>query len=94
MSKPELSVPNAELVLLFTKIGLTKTKAEEAIKSPKISAILREIIEANPDVASGVEEKKATLLSSLSIALSKSTGIDPDRRDYAVKAIQIGRAHV
>jgi len=86
MSKPEPATANAELVSLFTKIGLTKARAEEIIKSPKSAAILKEIIESNPGITS-FDDKKITLLPSLSIALSKSTGIDPVRRDYAVKAI-------
>lgn len=86
MSKPDPAISNAELASLFTKIGLTKARAEEAIKSPKSAAILKEIIESNPGIAS-VGENKIALLPSLSVALSKSTGIDLDRRDYAVKAI-------
>jgi len=84
MSKSESSV---DLIILFTKIGLSKAKAEEAAKSPKSSAILKEIIECNNDVLSGIDEKKATLLSNLSIALSKTSDIDVVRRDYVVKAI-------
>ncbi len=83
MSKSESSV---DLIFLFTKIGLTKAKAEEAAKSPKSSAILKEIIECNNEL-SGIDEKKATLLSNLSIALSKTSDIDFVRRDYVVKAI-------
>ena len=85
MSNPEPA--NAELVSLFTKIGLTKIKAQEVTKSSKSSLILKEIIEGNPVVSSGVDEKKASLLSSLSILLSKSSGIDLGKRNYAVKAI-------
>jgi glutaminyl-tRNA synthetase len=85
MSKPESA--NAELVSLFTRLGLTKAKAEEATKSPQSSAILKELIESNPRVAAGADEKKAKLLSSLSIALSKTSGFDVDKRDYAVNAI-------
>ncbi len=87
MTQPESSASESELVTLFTKTGLTKAKAGELVKSPKSAAILKEIIETNRAVASGVEEKTAMLLSALSIALSKAGGIDAMKRDYVVKAI-------
>lgn len=78
---------SSDLVALFTRAGLAKAKADELIKSTKSAAILKEIIETNRDVASGVEEKTAMLLSALSVTLSKAGGIDAMKRDYAVKAI-------
>jgi len=84
MSKPE---QGSDLVSLFTKMGLTKAKAEEATKAPKSAAILANIVETNGALASGVDEKKATLLSALSIALSKSAGLEDAKQDYAVTAI-------
>ena len=78
---------DSDLVTLFTRAGLTKAKAAELVKSTKSAAILKEIIETNRDVASGVEEKTAMLLSVLSVALSKAGSINNMKRDYAVKAI-------
>ncbi|KAF9534720.1 tRNA synthetases class I, catalytic domain-containing protein [Crepidotus variabilis] len=83
MSKPE----DGDIVSLFVSIGLTKGKAEEAVKAPKSATILKDIINNSSSVKSGVDDKKATLLSALSIALSKSAGVNSSRRDYIVKAI-------
>ncbi|CAA7260035.1 unnamed protein product [Cyclocybe aegerita] len=72
-SVAEHAVPPSDLVALFQAMGLPKAKAEEAVKAPKSANILAAIIENNDEVASGLDEKKATLMSALSIALSKTS---------------------
>ncbi|KAJ3518064.1 hypothetical protein NLJ89_g105 [Agrocybe chaxingu] len=73
MSKSGHAVPHSDLLALFQVMGLPKAKAEEAVKAPKSATILAGIIENNNEVASGLDEKKATLMSALSIALSKTS---------------------
>ncbi|KAF4620052.1 hypothetical protein D9613_005245 [Agrocybe pediades] len=75
------------LVTLFTSMGLTKAKASEAIKAPKSAAILKEIIQSHPDALTSLDEKQATLVYSFSVALSKSSSVDTQGRDYILSNI-------
>lgn len=86
MSKPS-AADESPLVALFESIGLTKAKALEAIKAPKSAAILKETIESNTDLLTGLEEKQATLTYNLSVVLSKAGAVGLSERDYIVKAI-------
>ncbi|KAF8969458.1 tRNA synthetases class I, catalytic domain-containing protein [Flammula alnicola] len=88
MSKLANVDANADpLVPLFQSMGLTQAKALEAIKAPKSAAILKEIIESNTDVVTGLDEKQATLVANLAVALSKAGAFGSGERDYVVKAI-------
>lgn len=88
MSKPSSDDP---LVPPFKSIGLTQAKALEALKAPKSAAILKDIIDANTDKVTGLDEKTATLLSNLSVALGKTAAISPEERDYVVATIVDGK---
>jgi glutaminyl-tRNA synthetase len=59
----------------------------EAIKAPKSAAILKEIIESNTVLLTGLEEKQATLIYNLSVVLSKAGAVGSSERDYTIKAI-------
>ncbi|PPR04044.1 hypothetical protein CVT24_010619 [Panaeolus cyanescens] len=89
MSKAAKVDPNADpLVPLFKSIGLSQVKAVEATKAPKSAAILKEIIEGNPTVSAGLDEKRATLIGSLAVLLSKAANpIETAERDYVVNNV-------
>ncbi|KAF9057963.1 tRNA synthetases class I, catalytic domain-containing protein [Panaeolus papilionaceus] len=89
MSKPAKVDPNSDpLVPLFKSIGLSQGKAVEAVKAPKSAAILKEIIEANPLVAAGLDEKTATLIGNLAVLLSKTANpIEANERDYVTSHV-------
>ncbi|GLB33980.1 putative class-I aminoacyl-tRNA synthetase [Lyophyllum shimeji] len=90
MSKPSKQAdPAADpSVALFKSIGLSQAKAQEAAKSPKSSAILRDIIESNPLVSSGkLDEKQAGLVVALAGALAKSQGVGHAERDFVISKI-------
>jgi glutaminyl-tRNA synthetase len=86
MSKPNEQDSNS-LVSLFKSIGLTQTKAADAVKAPKSANILKEIIESNAVVAGGLDEKKASLISTLAILLSKASAVGFDEREYLINCI-------
>ncbi|KAF5387730.1 hypothetical protein D9615_000557 [Tricholomella constricta] len=87
MSKP---VPGADpLISLFRSIGLSQAKAQEAAKSPKSAAILKDIVESHIVIANGeLDEKQAGLIVALAGALAKSDGVDPTERDYIITKIK------
>ncbi|KAG6869339.1 hypothetical protein C0993_000092 [Termitomyces sp. T159_Od127] len=78
MSEPAKPVPTSDpLVSLFKSIGLTQAKAQEAAKSPKGAAILKDIIESYYTVSSGeLNEKQAGLIVALSGVLAKTSLIN------------------
>lgn len=84
MSKKEDPRP---LVLLFKSIGLTQAKAADAVKAPKSANILKEIIESHAVVAGGLDEKKASLISTLAIILAKTNAVGSDGREYVINCI-------
>ncbi|KAH0587775.1 hypothetical protein H2248_006533 [Termitomyces sp. 'cryptogamus'] len=87
MSKPTRPDPADPLVSLFKSIGLTQAKAQEAAKSPKSAAILKDIIESYPTVSSGeLHEKQAGLIVALAGALAK-TSVGSVERDYLIATI-------
>ena len=84
MSKKEDFTP---LVSLFKSIGLTQAKAADAVKAPKSANILKEIIESHAAVAGGLDEKKASLVSTLAILLAKAGLVGSDEREYVINCI-------
>ena len=78
---------SSSLVSLFKSIGLTQAKAADAVKAPKSANILKEIIESHAVVAGGLDEKKASLISTLAILLAKASAIDYDEREYVINCI-------
>ena len=86
MSKPD-NEDSISLISLFKSIGLTQAKAADAVKAPKSANILKEIIESHPVVAGGLEEKKASLISTLAILLAKTSAVGSDEVDYVIDRI-------
>ncbi|KAG6821559.1 hypothetical protein H0H93_000068 [Arthromyces matolae] len=83
----DIRQPTDPLVTLFKTIGISQAKAQEAAKSPKSAAILKDIIENYPTTTTGaLSEKQAGLLVSLSGNLAKVT-IGTPERDYLVTTI-------
>jgi glutaminyl-tRNA synthetase len=86
MSKPDKE-DSLSLVSLFKSIGLTHPKAVDAVKAPKSSKILKEIIESHAVVAEGLDEKRASLISTLAILLAKTNTVGSDEREYVINQI-------
>ena len=86
MSKPNEPDSNS-LVSLFKSIGLTQAKAVDAAKAPKSANILKEIIESHAVVAGGLDEKKASLISTLAILLAKASAVGSDEKKYVINCI-------
>lgn len=86
MSKPN-EQDSSSLVSLFKSIGLTQAKAADAVKAPKSANILKEIIESHAAVAGGLDEKKASLISTLAILLVKASAVGSDEREYVINCI-------
>jgi glutaminyl-tRNA synthetase len=86
MSKPN-EQDSSSLVSLFKSIGLTQSKAVDAIKAPKSANILKEIIESHPVITGGLDEKKASLISTLAILLAKASAVGSDEREYVINCI-------
>ena len=85
---PKASPETAELIDTFKSIGLSQAKAAEAAKSAKSAAVLKDLI-ARYDLANkGLDEKQASLVSSLAVSGSK---LSDDQRDYVVGAVLDGR---
>jgi len=92
MSKVKADPAANPLVPVFTKFGLSQTKAIEAVKSSKGAQVLKEIIDASEQLAAGVDEKVATLVTSFASLLSKAPEkVGSDERTYLVEAIISGR---
>ena len=73
-----------KLVDLFQSIGFTKAKATETAKSPKNATALKDIIEKNKLSEQNVDDKKASLLSTLAI---QGTKLEDAQKSYIVNAI-------
>ncbi|KAF9006565.1 glutamine-tRNA ligase [Cyathus striatus] len=88
MSKATKTDPASDpLIPVFRSIGLSQSKAVEAAKSPKSAAILQEIIDTHPEIASGLEEKQASLVVTLSGLLAKTSDVGTAERDYIITKI-------
>lgn len=76
------------LIPLFKSIGLSQAKAQEAAKSPKSAAILKDIIDGYPQIAKGdLDEKRASLTVALAGALAKSETVGLAERDHIITTI-------
>ncbi|KAG6831381.1 hypothetical protein H0H92_010983 [Tricholoma furcatifolium] len=81
------TVRNGEETASQNLSGKPGAKAQEAAKSPKSAAALKDIIESYPAVSSGsLSEKQATLTVALAGALAKAS-IGVSERDYLIFAI-------
>ncbi|THH11712.1 hypothetical protein EW145_g470 [Phellinidium pouzarii] len=77
-----------EIIELFQSIGFTKAKATETAKSAKNASALKEIIEKNSLSERNIDDKKASLVSGLTIQGSK---LSDSEKSYIVEAILDGR---
>ncbi|KAJ7228485.1 tRNA synthetases class I, catalytic domain-containing protein [Mycena pura] len=77
------------VVPLLESIGLSHAKAVEAVKSPKIAAELRDIIETQSLHlrAQTLDDKQASLIVALAGQLVKSDPIPEEKRAYVVHRI-------
>ncbi|RDB22773.1 putative glutamine--tRNA ligase [Hypsizygus marmoreus] len=92
MSKSAKSDPAADpLIPLFKSIGLSQAKAQEAVKSPKSAAILKDIIEKHSLLSRGLDEKQAGLVVTLAVTLAKSEGVGEQERQYVISRIADGK---
>ena len=73
---------------VFTSIGLTRTKATEALRNPRNTASLKELIDRNKLTTKGLEEKQGNLILQIAI---QGTKLEADERDYIVKSVVEGR---
>ncbi|KAJ7683991.1 tRNA synthetases class I, catalytic domain-containing protein [Mycena rosella] len=90
MSKPVKADPALDPVVpLLKAIGLSQAKAVEAVKSPKIAAELKDIIEAYSlhTRAEKLDDKQAGLIVALAGQLVKSEPIAEEKRAYVVRKI-------
>lgn len=78
----------ASLISSFKALGLPEAKAVEAAKSPKNAASLKALIDQADLTKANLDEKKAFLILSLSIAASK---LDDDARLHVAGAVVDGR---
>lgn len=77
-----------KLVELFQSIGFTKAKATETAKSSKNASALKDIIDKNNLSEKNLDDKKATLVSSLAIQGAK---LGDSEKSYIVDAILDGK---
>ncbi len=77
-----------KLVELFQSIGFTQSKAAETTKSPKVAALLKDIIERNKLSERHVDDKKGSLLSGLAV---QGSGLDDAQRTFIVETILDGK---
>lgn len=88
---PALDDATKQQINLFESIGLSKSKAAEAAKSPKPAAILQEIIEQHGLVAKGpLEEKQASAVVALAGQLAKSGSVGGTERTFIIDKILKG----
>ena len=85
---PKASPETAELIETFKSIGLSQAKAAEAAKSAKSAAVLKDLIARHDLAHKSLDEKQASLISSLAVSGSK---LSDDQRDYVVSAVLDGR---
>ncbi|KAJ7129481.1 tRNA synthetases class I, catalytic domain-containing protein [Mycena epipterygia] len=90
MSKPAKADPALDPVVpLLKSIGLSQAKAVEAVKSPKIAAELKDIIESHSlhTREEKLDDKQAGLVVALAGQLVKSDAIAEEKRAYVVRRI-------
>ncbi|KAJ7178963.1 glutamine-tRNA ligase [Mycena filopes] len=90
MSKPAKADPALDpVVSLLKSIGLSQAKAVEAVKSPKIAAELKNIIETSGlhTRTEKLDDKQASLVVALAGQLVKSDPIAEEARAYIVQRI-------
>ena len=85
---PKASPETAELIETFKSIGLSQAKAAEAAKSAKSAVVLKDLIARHDLAHKSLDEKQASLVSTLAVSGSK---LADDRRDYVVRAVLDGR---
>jgi len=78
----------AELVSLFKSSGISEVKTLEAVRNPKTSAALKQLVLANKFNDKPLDDKSASLLASLANQGSK---LSDDERNYIARAIADGR---
>ncbi|VDB85344.1 unnamed protein product [Peniophora sp. CBMAI 1063] len=85
---PKPSAEGAELIETFKSIGLSQAKAAEAAKSAKSAAVLKDVIARHDLAHKGLDEKQASLISTLAVSGVK---LSDDERDYVVRGVLDGR---
>lgn len=78
----------AELILLFKSSGISEVKTLEAVRNPKTSAALKQLVLDNRFDDKPLDDKGASLLASLA---SQGSKLDDDERNYIARAIAGGR---
>ncbi|KAF8592448.1 glutamine-tRNA ligase [Ramaria rubella] len=73
-----------ETVSLFRSIGVTQTKATEAVRNPKTAMSLKELIDRNDLTSKRLEEKQGNIILQL---VTQGTKIGLEERDYIVQAV-------
>lgn len=77
-------------VILFKSIGLSQSKAVEANKNPKSSAVLKDLIEKHNLVNVRLDEKRAVLVTALAGNLAKSVAVGDNEKSFVVSDILEG----
>ena len=78
----------AELISLFKSSGISEVKTLEAVRNPKTSASLKQLVLDNQFNDKPLDDKSAGLLASLANQGSK---LGDDERNYIARAIAQGR---
>jgi len=78
----------AELILLFKSSGLSEVKTLEAVRNPKTTAALKQLVLDNRFDDKPLDDKSASLLASLA---SQGLKLSDDERNYIARAIADGR---
>lgn len=78
----------ASLIAAFKSLGLAESKAVEAARSPKNAASLKVLIDQADLTTQNLDDKRASLIVSLSIGAGK---LPDEAKLYAVQAIVDGR---
>lgn len=77
-----------ELISLFKSSGISEVKALEAVRNPKTSAALKQLVLDNRFNEKPLDDKSAGLLASLA---SQGSKLGDDGRDYIARAVADGR---
>ncbi|KAF9520716.1 hypothetical protein BS47DRAFT_1374626 [Hydnum rufescens UP504] len=78
----------APLIATFKSLGLSESKAVEAARSPKNAAALKALIDQADLTTRNLDDKRASLIASLSISAAK---LQDEAKLYAAGAIVDGR---
>jgi glutaminyl-tRNA synthetase len=78
----------APLIATFKSLGLSESKAVEAARSPKNAAALKALIDQADLTTRNLDDKRASLIVSLSIGAAK---LQNEAKLYAAGAIADGR---